>query len=175
MPVTISGTTGIQTPGVANSGTSTAALFSGPLAGNVTGNVTGNASTATLATTIADSAVTTSKLALSAVTANRINLVTSLDTNGYQIMPGGLILQWGQVSSNGSEDTYTATFPIAFPNACLQVIPGVNLNNWSFLVGANFSAQVASTTRTEARLFLQGQNSGGGSGTVFLNYIAIGN
>jgi hypothetical protein len=58
MPVTISGTTGIQTPGVANSGTSTAALFSGPLAGNVTGN----ASTATLATTVADGAVTPGKL-----------------------------------------------------------------------------------------------------------------
>jgi hypothetical protein len=46
MPVTISGTTGVQ----------------GNVTGNVTGAVTGNASTATLATTIADSSVLRPKL-----------------------------------------------------------------------------------------------------------------
>lgn len=50
MPVTISGTAGIQTPGIANSGTNTAALFSGPLVGNVTGNVTGNVNSSTITT-----------------------------------------------------------------------------------------------------------------------------
>jgi len=42
MAVTISGTTGIQTPASTNSGTSYANPFSGPLVGNVTGNLTGN-------------------------------------------------------------------------------------------------------------------------------------
>ena len=46
----------------------------------------------------------------------------SLITNGYQKMPGGLILQWGSVSSalfdNSSPITFT--LPITFPTACLQ-------------------------------------------------------
>lgn len=109
MPVTISGTTGVQ----------------GNLTGAVTGNLTGNASTATLATTIADGAVTTSKLALSAVTADRINLVTSLSSNGYQIMPNGLIMQWGNTGTSGFFNSpgkrLLVTFPVPFPTACLNV------------------------------------------------------
>jgi hypothetical protein len=61
---------------------------------------------------------------LSAVTADKINLVTSLDSNGYQIMPGGLIMQWGQSSAFITEESQDVIFPIEFPNACLQVIAG---------------------------------------------------
>lgn len=49
----------------------------------------------------------------------------SLSTNGYQKLPGGLILQWGQGSTMPSVDSYqTLSFPIAFPNACFQVVTG---------------------------------------------------
>jgi len=39
---------------------------------------------------------------------------------GYQVMPGGLILQWGRftASANGSTNV---TFPLEFPNACYAV------------------------------------------------------
>lgn len=48
----------------------------------------------------------------------------SLVTNGYQKLPGGLILQWGQFSGTIAVNQWNAlnvTFPIAFPNACLFV------------------------------------------------------
>lgn len=41
----------------------------------------------------------------------------SKSANGYQKLPGDLIIQWGQ---NGA--VQSVTFPIAFPNACLTVV-----------------------------------------------------
>jgi hypothetical protein len=43
----------------------------------------------------------------------------SLASNGYQKLPGGLILQWGSISM-AFPSTTTVTFPVAFPNACLN-------------------------------------------------------
>jgi hypothetical protein len=45
----------------------------------------------------------------------------SLTSNGYQRLPGGLILQWGSVfiAGNGSA---TVTYPISFPNAAFIVL-----------------------------------------------------
>lgn len=41
--------------------------------------------------------------------------------NGYLKLPNGLILQWGKVASGWpGEGPYTVTFPIAFPNQCLN-------------------------------------------------------
>ncbi|MGE4497140.1 MAG: phage tail protein [Deferribacterales bacterium] len=41
---------------------------------------------------------------------------SSKSANGYQKLPGGLILQWGSASAAASGNI---TFPIAFPNACV--------------------------------------------------------
>lgn len=65
-------------------------------------------------------AVTTDKIALSAVTADRISLVTSLSTNGYQIMPGGLIMQWGNIGPFTTQASPSAIFPVPFPNNCIH-------------------------------------------------------
>lgn len=46
--------------------------------------------------------------------------VNSLATNGYQKLAGGLILQWGFYNTTVA-GTSTATFPVAFPTACLNV------------------------------------------------------
>lgn len=46
----------------------------------------------------------------------------ALTSPGYQKMPGGLILQWG--SSSASTAGVAVSFPIAFPNNLLVVIPG---------------------------------------------------
>lgn len=53
----------------------------------------------------------------------------SLGASGYQKLPGGLILQWGETGQVTVESDIPITFPIPFPNACrnLQVtahIPG---------------------------------------------------
>ena len=44
----------------------------------------------------------------------------SVGTNGWVKLPNGLILQWGFAGSSSSGTT--VAFPIAFPNACLQVV-----------------------------------------------------
>jgi hypothetical protein len=43
----------------------------------------------------------------------------SLSASGYQKLPGGLIMQWGTFSQTGASTT--VSFPISFPNACLNV------------------------------------------------------
>lgn len=45
----------------------------------------------------------------------------SLATNGYQKLPGGLILQWGNISFIASA-TATVTLPIAFPTSIMQTM-----------------------------------------------------
>lgn len=40
----------------------------------------------------------------------------SLTANGFQKIPGGLIIQWGQASLSGT--VAVVTFPIQFPNIC---------------------------------------------------------
>lgn len=45
----------------------------------------------------------------------------SLTTNGYQKLPGGLILQWGITASIPQDSTLTVNFPISFPNTVLNV------------------------------------------------------
>ena len=45
------------------------------------------------------------------------------NSSGYQILPSGIIIQWGEVSIDVSANTstsYTFNLPIAFPNASLQ-------------------------------------------------------
>ncbi len=48
------------------------------------------------------------------------SFVNSLYGNGYQKLPGGLIVQWGQAAC-AAGTTSTANFPISFPNQCLNV------------------------------------------------------
>ena len=44
--------------------------------------------------------------------------------NGYQKLPGGVIMQWGMVADNGN--VVNVTFPVAFPTSCasLQITRG---------------------------------------------------
>jgi len=44
----------------------------------------------------------------------------SLTQNGYATLNGGLIIQWGY--NNDNTNSVTITFPIPFPNACLNVM-----------------------------------------------------
>lgn len=47
----------------------------------------------------------------------------SLSSSGYQKLPGGLVIQWGRITSGSS-----ATFALTFPNACFQVIASRSYN-----------------------------------------------
>ena len=42
-----------------------------------------------------------------------------LEENGYQILPSGMIMQWGKVSHTAAGNT--VIFPIPFPNDCFNV------------------------------------------------------
>jgi hypothetical protein len=45
----------------------------------------------------------------------------SLVTNGYQKLPGGMIMQWMRQDSVNVSTPTTVNFPISFPTACLNV------------------------------------------------------
>lgn len=44
----------------------------------------------------------------------------SLTANGYQKLPGGLILQWGSITTTTSPLGTPVVFPIPFPTACVS-------------------------------------------------------
>ena len=51
--------------------------------------------------------------ALPAALASRPEMARSITSSGYQRLPGGLILQWGNTTTNAS-GVATVTFPLAF-------------------------------------------------------------
>lgn len=62
-------------------------------------------------------------------TSAALNFAKSLTTNGYQELPGGLIIQWGTsttISNGGSE---TITFPKAFTTSVFQIQRSENRNS----------------------------------------------
>jgi len=72
----------------------------------VTGTITGTASSVTNGV----------------FTTNFTGTNQSLGTNGWQKMPGGLIMQWGYFENFAPRlDRKIVLFPIAFPNACFNV------------------------------------------------------
>jgi len=42
--------------------------------------------------------------------------------NGYQKLPSGLIIQWGNIARGSSTNVIAVNFPITFPNSCLGVV-----------------------------------------------------
>jgi len=66
--------------------------------------------------------------------------------NGYLKLPGGLILQWGRFSATSNSINQGKTFPLAFPNACRQVIASHELNNASFSDNCSIGTVTPSTT-----------------------------
>ena len=94
---------------------------------------------------------TTSPLALATTAATLANqavnlgqFASSFGANGYQTLPGGLILQWGVGASTGATaGNFTATYPLAFPTSFL---------GGSMTVGgstaSNYTVQITSSTKT---------------------------
>jgi hypothetical protein len=87
--------------------------------------------------------------------------------NGYQRLPGGLILQWGSATT-AAGGSLAVTFPIAFPTACRAVLPMLNrgdLNLRGFNVGGITSSGFTAYTMN---------SSSSGTGENF-SFMAIGN
>ena len=47
------------------------------------------------------------------------DFTSSQDTNGYQNLPGGLVMQWGSVAA--ASGGTSVTFPVAFVNSCINI------------------------------------------------------
>jgi hypothetical protein len=83
----------------------------------------------------------------------------SLAGTGYQKLPSGLILQWGDASFSTSQSTYN--LPIAFPNFAWRIVGSpVAIGSTGFAISLVNRSQIS-------------VQSSSGSGTA--NYIAIGN
>lgn len=59
------------------------------------------------------------KLSTTAFLFNQFTGNQSVGTNGYQKLPGGLVVQWGYNAGNASG--FSVVFPTSFPTACLGV------------------------------------------------------
>jgi hypothetical protein len=91
---------------------------------------------------------------------------------GYQKLPGGLILQWkAGVFTTTGDSTQTITFPIAFPNQTLMVVPSTIAGN---SVTSDLWAAVLSTTQTSALISMQWNGSGSIAGGATPQILAIG-
>jgi hypothetical protein len=84
----------------------------------------------------------------------------SLTTDGYQKLPGGLIIQWGYVPDTGT--TMSVTFPIAFTTACVGISAQIIRNSVNYQ-----SIAVSSPTTTGFNIYWDSLADG-------VSYIAIG-
>lgn len=66
----------------------------------------------------------------------------SLVANGYQRLPSGMIVQLGEATGSASGDV-TVTFPLAFPNACLQAFATPNAAGAGYMASSNTRSQVS--------------------------------
>lgn len=125
-------------------------------------------------TELANSAVTSTKLASGAAVANigytPVNPSEftgsnqSKTTDGFQKLPGGLVLQWGEISST-VDAPQTFTFPTSFSSACVFVSL-VRTDN----AGGNVQVNASSYTTSGFTLVRNGNLDG----TYTLKYFAIG-
>lgn len=95
--------------------------------------------------------------------------VKSLASSGYQKTPSGLIIQWG---SGVFSDATSATFPIAFPTACLQLVIGpANYDNTK----ADYQKVVAiAAYNTTTTGFTASSSRGVLTGALAGTWIAVG-
>jgi hypothetical protein len=122
---------------VANGGTGATTFTSGALLKGAGTSAVAVASAADIVAQIGATAVTNATNATNATTATTATNATtvtngvyttnftgtnqSLGASGYQKLPGGLIMQWGETGAMSGGQSLTVTYPIAFPTAVFNV------------------------------------------------------
>jgi hypothetical protein len=96
------------------------------------------------------------------------DLPCQIAANGYQVLPNGLIVQWGLTTPVDSETTVTVTFPVKFPNACFVCIPGTY--NGSAVCERVFQVNTYNQTGATFQLNAWGTSTG----TQLAHWVAIG-
>jgi hypothetical protein len=105
--------------------------------------------------TIANTGVTTVDSQTGNVTlANLAVFANSLLTNGYQKLPGGLIIQWGTYNST-TDTAENFNWPIAFPTSCLCAVGTFSVTSFPLPIttftASNFTVdRSGSVTGTQA-------------------------
>jgi hypothetical protein len=129
--VTMTGTTTIATANIA-AGTFTGTLTASTLGSTTTTNAgTIQGGTISGATITGCTLSSTNTQTIGALNNQELNgtctgtaFTKNANTNGYAKLGGGLVLQWGKAAVNASK---SVSFPLTFPNACLNVTATVNL------------------------------------------------
>jgi len=161
----------------ASGGTGEAGTLTGVLYGNGTSAHT-VASAAQVVSTIGSTAVANATTASNvsggyvssvngsqgAVTLAEIGFSQSFSTNGYQILPGGLTIQWG-TSTGNLTNINTVNFPISFPNACYSV-------SLTPIVSGGSASPAVLNSSASTSSFSWGRY--GGDGGITLYWLAVG-
>ena len=98
-------------------------------------------------------------------------------TNGYQTLPGGLIMQWGIFTNagGGASGTISFTSPnINFPNACLNVVVGIAYQGSEGPGGGNHVAVIGVTAISSGSFSWQGGEEDQVDGASHAYWFAIG-
>ncbi len=90
----------------------------------------------------------------------------SLSAEGFQKLPGGLIVQWGRISLTNPTTDVTVTFPIPFPTLCATVNLSTTASTDTLVV---FSA-VSSSQVTGVRSYTNGSRSNNGFYWIAIGY-----
>lgn len=88
---------------------------------------------------------------------------------GYITLPGGMLLQWGTATTNGS-GTITVTFPTAFPSAVRSITA-----NPSFAGVNTICMSVGAVSTTTAAFYSNAGFSNSAAPTVVFYWMAVGN
>ena len=118
------------------------------------------------------------KQTVAAIAAEIFSLLgQSLGTSGYQVLPGGLILQWllgPNDPANTTEPTHTLSWPLAFPNNCFGALISSAVNSVS--AGADFNYMLNNQpSQTQVAYYRNWQPGGSIPVTTFPFIWGIGN
>lgn len=104
--------------------------------------------------------------------ANRLGFLTAKTTNGYTYLPNGLIIQWDLPSATAQvhNSQTTITFPIAFPNGVLFILP----KSQDPAAGPASVSQVNIISSTASNFISIWSSASGAGFSAAREYIAIG-
>ena len=105
--------------------------------------------------------------------------VVSKTTNGYCILPNGLIMQWGkELIPSAIEQTKTIAYPIPFPNGVLNISATIGFNTWPSdgitTLATQVVGQVVSAANSNMVLAYNNVSQSPTNSTCYIMWQAIG-